>query len=378
MSAQLNFNPRDRRFVASQQRLADAFARKPGRSPIVEPGGCVRKYNFTERYGDFDKMLADAVGWANALAANGSDWLPFIDTFVDVVMVAEAFGCEVTCTPGSDPWCKHAVTSINDVYQIKPRPLQESPMIRRLAEWVDFAQRKLGTDLPLWTVDVQGPFSVAAHVVEPMELMMACVDNPPAVKHLLQMITDYSIEMMQAHIRQMEHPSFPGRNFPSIDANIGICIADDTPLVMLSPEMYREFSLPYNSQISRALGGSHIHSCGNYVHNLDNLLLIDGVRSIQLHAGEGEFPLPKTPQEDHPFNRARKTMTCLVDTNAVSWGDAWKGREREHYTDYILHRLCQADTTGVIFQGPGGSDPAEVARWTRQQVERYQHKQAQA
>ncbi|MCL2700228.1 MAG: uroporphyrinogen decarboxylase family protein [Phycisphaerae bacterium] len=372
MNTTFDFNPRDSRFADSARRLRNAFDRVSGAAvPVVEPGGYARKFSTKQRLEDFEKMAVDAVGWANAQAANGSDWLPFLDTFVDVVMIAEAFGCEVVYTEGADPWCTAALPDISGVWNLKPAPLGTSYMVRRLNEWVDYAQRHLGTDVPLWTVDVQSPFSVAAHIVEPTELMMACVTDPKAVHHLVNMVAEYSIQQMQQHIQQMEHPNFPGRNYPSISDNIGICIADDTPLIMLSPEMYREFALPYNSMVSRALGGCHIHSCGNYSHNMDNLLRIDGVRSVQFHAGEGEYPLPRNATDDAAVNRARRNMTCLVDVNDISRGDAWRGRAREHYTHYVLDRLFTGDTTGHIFQPPGGGNvPAcqEAVAWTRQEL----------
>jgi len=140
---------------------------------------------------------------------------------------------------------------------------------------------------------------------------------------------------------------------------------------MLSPEMYREFALPYNSMVSRALGGCHIHSCGNYSHNMDNLLLIDGVRSVQFHVGEGEYPLPPHASIDAAVNRARRNVTCLADVNPISRGDAWRGRAREHYTQYMLDRLFTGDMTGHILQTLGGRDVAacrEEVIWTRQEL----------
>jgi len=375
--SRFNFDPHGERIALARRRLAAAYTREPGAEvPVVEPGARApgRGYCFQERFDDLEKMLEHAVAWANGLAATDNDWPPMIDTYVNVAMVAQAFGCEVVCTPGSDPWTRPAIGDISQVWSLRPAPLMDVPMIRRTFEWIDYAQRKLGTDVPVWTMDIQSPFSVAAHVIDGTELLMACVTHPREVHHLCRMITEYTIELMQAHIAQMEHPGFPGRNFPSISENIGICIADDTPLIMLSPEMYRQFALPYNRQLGEVFGGVHIHSCGEYAHNLDNLLAIPSVRSIQVHAGPGEFHLPASPGDDHPFNRARARATCLVDANPIARGDAWKGRPRDHYAEYVLPRLKAGDMTGCILQscGPGQDlpDVASALAWTRRQVAR--------
>jgi hypothetical protein len=368
----INFDPKSERIVLAHRRLKAAYERrKDAESPVVDLGVPPSQFSPRERIEDLDKLLAHAAGWANSLAAVESDWPPHIDTFAGVVVVAEAFGCKVVWTPNADPWTRPALGDISGVWGLKPRKPAQSPMIRRLSEWVDYAQRKLGTDLPMWTMDVQSPFSVAAHVVDPMELMTACITDPKAVHHLVGMITDYSIEMMRQHLAQMEHPGFPGRNYPSISENIGICIADDTPLIMLSPEMYREFALPYNSRIGEAFGGVHIHSCGDYRHNIDGLLQIKNVRSTQAHAGQREFPYPATAEEECPFNRARRRLTLLADTTDVSRSDEYRGRGRDHYAEYVLPRLCAGDMTGCIIQTWGATtdrDARESVQWIRGKV----------
>jgi uroporphyrinogen-III decarboxylase len=374
----LNFNPRSERITLAGRRLAAAYARKPGSEvPVVESRMPASPYNYVERFEDFDKMLEHAVMLASDLAAIDNDWPPFIDTFCAVVMVAEAFGCEVVMLDKDVLWARHTLQDIARVWDLKPMKFNEAPQIHRNIEWIDYAQRKLGADLPIWTLDIQSPFSVAAQVVDPEELMTACVTSPKAVHHLCGIITDFTIEMMEAHLAQIEHPGFPGRNFPTIEDRIGICISDDTPLIMLSPEMYREFALPYNSRLGEVFGGVHIHSCGNYRHNLDNLLQITNVRSIQCHAGTGEFDLPPDGEEDTPFNRARSRVTYYVDGNDISRGSSYQHRYQEFYLEYVLPRLGAGDMTGCILQscgceeGAGTAKLEEAIQWTRSQLARF-------
>jgi len=362
------------RFRLAQKRLRAAYGREPGtETPVVEWNVPMLPYTYKEMVQDFDKMLEHSKDLAAKMIKLDQDWPAFIDTLCSVVMVPEAFGCEIVQPESDMPWAKHVIQDISQVWSLRAVPPHEVPSIQRNAEWIDFAQRKLGAELPFWTLDIQSPFSVAAQIVEPTVLMVACITDPKAVHHVCKMVTDYTIEMMQAHIRQMEHPGFPGRNFPSISENIGICVADDTPLIMLSPEMYREFALPYNSEIGAVFGGVHIHSCGDYSHNLDNLMEITNIRSIQLHAGPGEFHLPDTKEEECPFNRARERLAYFVDANDITRGDVYRGRFREHYAEYVLPRLMCGDMTGCILQSCGcsGSDVEDfrsAVRWTRAQL----------
>lgn len=367
-----NFNPHSERIQTARQRLAAAYARQANAEvPIVDPGTAPSPVLMKDRFDDNEKMLEYSAGWANALASTDNDWPPFLDAFCTVPMVPEAFGSEIQFRD-SDIGVKPVIGNINDVWSLKPKRMAETSTIRKMFDWVDFAQRKLGTDVPIWTADIQSPFSVAAQIVSPVELLESCVINPKAVHHLCRMITDFTLEMMRKHIAQIENPCFPGRNFPSIPENIGVCIADDTPLVMLGPDMYREFAFPYNAEIGKAFGGIHIHSCGNYRHNLDNLLALPNIRSIQIHAGPGEFPLPKTLLENAAFNRARQQITCFVDANDVTRSDEYRNLPRKHYMEYVLPRLKQGSLTGCILQSCGVSpdepDVNSAIHWTRQHL----------
>ncbi len=370
-----DFDPRSGRIAAAERRLKAAYGRGPGEeTPIVEPNVGALLLTTREALDDLDTMLERAVGWANNLAATDNDWRPVVLPFCTVAMVPEAFGCEVVFLPEQSPWARHAVRDISQVWRLKPKPIMESPLIRRQFDWIDYGQRRLGTAVPMWTPDIQCPFSVAAQIVEPNELFLACVTDPKAVHHLCRTITDYLIELTRALLAKIEHPGFPGANFPCISEDIGLCLADDTPLIMLSPAMYEEFALPYNSRIGEAFGGVHVHSCGDYRHNLENILKITNIRSIQLHAGPGEFPLPPTAGADGSFNRVRERVTCFVDNNDVARGDEYKGRYREHFSEYVLPRLGGGPLTGCILQSCGCPVDAgleevdEALRWTRQQV----------
>lgn len=369
------FDPQSARIQLAHQRLSDIYRRRPGAEvAVVEPGvrGPVPGYTLIEQLNDLEKMLYEAVSWANGLASVDNDWPPFINTLCGVVQVAEIIGCPVVYSPDGVAWTQPAITDIAQVWDLSPVKLQEASLTRRLFEWIDFAQRRIGVEVPFWTMDIQSPFSVAAHIIDGSELMCACFTDPDAVHHLCKMITEVSIELMRQHIAQMEHPGFPGRNFPSISENVGVCIADDTPLIMLSPDMYAEFALPYNNMIGEVFGGVHIHSCGGYMHNLDNLLKITNIRSIQLHAGPGEFALPETAAADDPFNRARTQVAMLVDSNIVSYGDAYRGRAKDHYLDYILPRLQDGALPHLMLQTPGIcqdlTDAEAAIRWTREQI----------
>lgn len=368
----LMFDPHSDKIEQAYARLRLAFARQSFVPPVVEPGIPVASGSVLERFESLERMCDFAASYANALAASDNGWPPFIMNYCTVPMIPEVFGCSVHFPDGHDAATRPALNDIEGVWKLKPKPLMDARTVRRMFEWVDYSQRHLGTDLCFWTADIQSPFSVAAQVVQTDELMIACITNPKAVHHLCRMITDVTLDMMDRHLKQLERPGFPGANYPCIPEPIGVCIADDTPLIMLSAEMYREFAMPYNREISEHFGGVHIHSCGNYSRNLETLFELPGLKSIQLHAGPGEFPLPLTADEACAFNRARRELTVFVDTNSIARADLYRNQNRKHYSEFVLPRLLNGDVSGLILQGCGAEGPDFTAedglRWTRDQL----------
>ena len=130
--------------------------------------------------------------------------------------------------------------------------------------------------------------------------------------------------------------------------HVGICIADDTSAILLSPELYQTFDKPYTNVIAKHFGGAYIHSCGGYMHNLDEMAGTEGVKGIQLHAGPGEFILPRTCLEDCAFNRVRERLTVFVDTNPISRGNRYANDSVSFYREELLPCLRACPPGGLI------------------------------
>ena len=49
---------------------------------------------------------------------------------------------------------------------------------------------------------------------------------------------------------------------------------------MIPADLYREFVIPYNSQVLKAFGGGAIHYCGTATQHIDNYLRTEGLTAI--------------------------------------------------------------------------------------------------
>ncbi len=66
-----------------------------------------------------------------------------------------------------------------------------------------------------------------------------------------------------------------------IPPEVGLRISDDTAAVM-SPKLYREFGVAYNTKLSEAFGGIVVHSCGDLQPVLPVMMGTPGLQGIDL------------------------------------------------------------------------------------------------
>jgi hypothetical protein len=81
-------------------------------------------------------------------------------------------------------------------------------------------------------------------------------------------------------------------------------VSDDTA-ALLSPNLYREFGVKYNSMISREFGGIVVHSCGDTQYTAPAMLEIEGLKGL-------DFTIPQVMNWEALRDAvAGKTVLCL-------------------------------------------------------------------
>jgi hypothetical protein len=108
------------------------------------------------------------------------------------------------------------------------------------------------------------------------------------VHHLMRLVTDLIIAFvkeMRSHCPEFIPCHYPPLYLPD---GRGLAISDDC-LAVVSPKLYEEFALPYVNELSEEFGGIFIHSCGNFVHQLDNLAKVRELRGLNFGATETPF-----------------------------------------------------------------------------------------
>lgn len=291
-----NFLSVIRRFAESKEGLTKTYNLEELDIPVIyEKPEQKLGFTYYQLFRDIDAILVQQLANIRLAMKCESDYDARIDIFLGQGVHAEAFGCEVLVNDDRAPWPRPAITQASEIDKLRKPQLKDGILLQQVLAFIKYAQESTKHRIPIGIVETESPFTMSADILEPKQLFLACCDSPKRVHRLLEMITEFTIEFYKEFFSIVERPAWPGLNFPSVEGlDLGIEIADDMGLIQLSPEMYQEFALPYNSWLSEEFGGISVHSCGNYLHNLDILLKIPNLRAIQVHSGPKEMDIEKT------------------------------------------------------------------------------------
>ncbi|MEN3187905.1 MAG: uroporphyrinogen decarboxylase family protein [Atribacterota bacterium] len=215
--------------------------------------------------------------------------VPAIRTDFGTSIFPSAFGCPLHFSKGRYPWGEPVLFDDSEKVFALKKPSVRDGLLGVVLDFTHFAAGATRETLPIKMTDLQGPMDVAYLLWESNDFFLALFDAPRAVHHLLGMVTELMIEFVHAQRSAVQGAEFiPCHLQHYLPWGEGICVSEDL-LSLLSPELYREFALPYINILSREFGGVFIHSCGNFVHNLEVLLEIENLKGINFGATETPF-----------------------------------------------------------------------------------------
>ena len=218
------------------------------------------------------------------------DFIPHLQPQGGTSVCASAFGSRVEFFEHTMPWA-HPVILENDppekVYDL-PVPKPTDGQLGDMIEFNDYFVEQTKGRYPIALTDLQGPLDTAYLVWDSSAFMLAMYTNPKEVHHIMRLATDLTI----AYIKEQKahSPEFIPCHFPPIylPDGRGVAISDDG-LAVISAKLYEEFCLPYVNEMSEEFGGIQIHSCGNFVHQFDNLAKVHNLRGLNFGATETPF-----------------------------------------------------------------------------------------
>ncbi|ORC26785.1 hypothetical protein B4O97_19120, partial [Marispirochaeta aestuarii] len=203
--------------------------------------------------------------------------MPNIKPNLGIGIIAEAFGCEATNNREADPWIKPRFREENrdEIKALEIPDAKTNPAFVRAYERIEYLQSR--SDLPLRLVNVPSPLVTASLIWEYTSFIEATMLFPEEVHLLMEKVTEATIAFVQEQLRRIENLYTMGHEMWYIPRDIGIRISDDTAALM-SPNLYREFGVKYNSMISRAFGGIVVHSCGDVQNVVVPMMETEGLK----------------------------------------------------------------------------------------------------
>lgn len=261
-----------------------------------------------ERLLDPRKYLAAQLEEIESARKLPGDYVPSLCPSLGVVAIPSAFGCEVVWWEGDFPSVKPIIEEDPEKVRDLPRPEATDGVLGRILDYVRFFREETGDRYPIRITDIQGPLDSAALIWGHNDFLLALATRPKEVHELLDAVTDLTIEFVKK-MHGAAGPGFvPSLFQPWIPGRKGISVSNDE-CVMISAEMHDEFSIPYLNRLSDAFGGIFVHSCGNWLHQLESLDKVRNLRGVEFGASETPFE----PVAKHFGGRA--VVSCRVGLN---------------------------------------------------------------
>lgn len=218
---------------------------------------------------------------ATHLERYDDDYVPYLFPWYGTGVVPSALGCDILFQPKEEPAVHGAIIGQPEGIRtlIPPDPYRDG-LMPRVLRCIDYMRAH--SDLPVSVTDCQGPFNIALNLVGVEAISLWMYDYPTAVHELMDFCTTVLIDWVKVqkqHAGQpLESGAFP--HFTVLPEGFGGVWISDDDCTILSPHLYRQFVVPYNSRVFRAFGGGTLHYCGSAPQQLENFAATDGLTGI--------------------------------------------------------------------------------------------------
>jgi uroporphyrinogen-III decarboxylase len=210
------------------------------------------------------------------------DFVPYLMPWFGTGVVASAFGCQIEFPPKQDPAVnprRYPVQTVEDVRKLQlPNPETDGLMPNVLK----FLRTMKETSfLPAGITDFQGPLTTANQLMGYDKLIYLMHDSASATHELMEKVTEALIQWVERQKQVIGEPQNECISDQQVytGKHAGVWFSDDDA-VLMSPKIYKEFVVPYNSRILKTFGGGCLHYCGNATHQADNFLATEGLLAI--------------------------------------------------------------------------------------------------
>ncbi len=283
----------DRAFESRQQKLLDfQEGERPFLVALTGPGNFYTKCNTIE-----DSFEANIQDFSDALDLP-SDILPYLEPWFGTGLYASGFGCEYVWREDESPACHYKYNQIDEVAEINKPEKFDTGIFKMVTDAIEYFKERTNGRLPICVTDTQSAHDTATLVVNAVEVFTASYSVPDLLNDFLKKINETVIEFSKKQIELIgDCLSLPGHimSFSTI-GGFGFSISDDN-LAVSSPQVNKDFLLPFDDEIGKALGGLALHSCGNWSHTMPMVAEMESIRMIDCAISKDVDPNPNEPEK---------------------------------------------------------------------------------
>ena len=233
-------------------------------------------------YSNPASMLAyQTTGYENHLKQVMDDYVPYFMPWFGTGVLASAFGAKVRVPedPADDPAVIEPLirTTADAARLTLPDPSRDGWMPRVL-EAIDYAL--VNGDLPVGLTDMQGPLDTLGQLCGQSQLYQWMYSEPGMIHELMDLVTQAFIDWVKLQKQHIGEPLEWSNGLQgAYSPGCGVWESDDD-LVLVNPQLYKEFVVPYVSRIFNVFSGGSVHFCGNGAQHLENFPRIDRLKVI--------------------------------------------------------------------------------------------------
>jgi hypothetical protein len=238
----------------------------------------------------------------------------FLTPWYGIGTVASAFGGDYIWKEKQAPAVRPRFKSVKEALDYAPAPVSQTRIGRHTLEMIDYFLDKTAGRIPVSLTDTQSPLNIAGNVVEMSSFFIGMLDDPQAVKALLNRLAELLVDFTHEQIRHIgEALVWPGHGYSSCRCFQGLGMSDDNAS-MISGQQYLEFAVPAVERAGKPFGGSAFHSCGDWSDKVGAVRKIGGLRMVDGAFSAGTDPSPNPPE---PFAQTFANTGVVVNARIV-------------------------------------------------------------
>ena len=241
--------------------------------PPYQYAGPICRYN--------DRQLENELDYiAHAMKYRSDLMLSALEPWMGVGLYASGFGAKYVWSDIAAPQTRALIHTPEEIDSLRLKPLSDWEEMQAVLERIRYFKRATAGQIGITLTDTQSPNNTASLLMDAAEFFADCLDEPEAVAPLLDRVTEAIIQYSRIQIEEIgDLFCAPGHNSLSGFGVDGIMVSCDN-LAILSPAAFRNAEKPYLERIAAAFGGVHTHSCGHFLHNIDALVGVQGLKML--------------------------------------------------------------------------------------------------